>query len=778
MDKRVRLLILYLLLVHVTCYSQRHDEKLYIQTDRNYYAKGETIHFKGYIMPGADTLGSTNLFLEIWDTTFKKLAAISVPVIEATSAGSITIPATLSANRIFLRAYTDITSLQDRPFQFIKPLPINTAKISTSETDQSFPDKPLFFPEGGKLVYSAMNYVAFRTAPDFSGAIRNSKGEMISSIKPSLNGMGLFRFRPLPGETYFCYWNGKGEDSIVALPVPVERGIALHVNQQNDTLFFEIDKGQKNSGILKPRVQLMVDNEIAYMIDLTMNGNAKFSYFIPLKAFQPGMAELRVLDDGSNMVASRPVFILGRRADRQAMDIVKKGLNKRGENVFRLYVGDTTLKYVSVSISDAAYNTTGKGFAMMSTLLPAGISSIPVQKDPGSYHELDLALLTMGDQPKPENIKPGTLNEIPIPYLQLSGIVKKGKKLIANKEVLVQIRSTITGKELYKVVTDEKGRFVLDGLILYGENFAHCRLPGSSDEELECKFTLSLPVASNEPGFFNAFREKVLSMINTGPNPALITASLPIQNIQEDTLIFSDKVIELEEAIVTSNTRQAAEKRLQEVEKKYTYGTGFGGYGTTAETLDVMNDPQAGRLTSIFVYMASKFHSIRLKYVRGREEMINLTRARWGVDTIIRSYYLDGNKINRDLVDGIRLNEVALIKYIPMLGIEPGMPPSIAIFLRKPGDLSIWEKEGEQVKEQKLTGYPVLKELPMPDYNQVDIRVKQDTRKSLLWQPYIKVNNGVAEIKFYNNDVTTRIKIVVEGISRNGNLFYFEKILE
>ncbi|HUR66908.1 MAG TPA: hypothetical protein VMZ03_11230, partial [Chitinophagaceae bacterium] len=188
MKKRIRLLILSLLLGHIACYTQRHDEKLYIQTDRNYYAKGETIHFKGYIMPGADTLESTNLFLELWDTTFKKLATICVPVIDATSVGSITIPSTLNTDRIFLRAYTDITSLQDHPFQFIKSLPISSEKISMVEAGGSFPVKPLFFPEGGNLVYNAMNYVAFKTPSYFSGSIRNSKGEMISSIKPTLNG--------------------------------------------------------------------------------------------------------------------------------------------------------------------------------------------------------------------------------------------------------------------------------------------------------------------------------------------------------------------------------------------------------------------------------------------------------------------------------------------------------------------------------------------------------------------------------------------------------------
>ena len=777
MNKRIRLLIFYLLFGHVACYTQKQEEKLYIQTDRNYYAKGETIHFKGYIMPGADTLRSTNLFLELWDTTFKKIAAIAVPVIDASSAGSLTIPANLSTDHIFLRAYTDISSIKHPSFQFISYLLISSARSDISKTDQGSPIKPQFLPEGGKLVYSAMNYIAFKGPYDFSGEIRNSKGDQVSMIKPAFNGMGVFKFRPVPGETYFCHWKGNGQDSVLPLPVPVENAMAIHVSQRDDTLFFDVDKGRTNGPPLKPRVQLMIDNEVAYMIDLTMNGNAKFSYFIPLRAFQPGMAELRVLDDNSKILAKRPVFILGRKIDRQTMDIVKKDLSKRGENLFRLNFGDTTLRSVSVSVTDAAYNSRPTGYGPISALLPPGMPAIPVQKDAGTYPELDIALLTLGDQPLPINKKPDSIKAYAAPYLQLTGIVKKGKKVIANTEVLVKLRSTLTGKELYKVITDDQGKFVLDGLIFYGDVFVYCRLPGKLDDELNCELKLNLPVANTDTDFFCAFREKASLLINTR-GLAAATTTLPAQNMQEDTIIFGDKVIELEEAVVTSfNSRQLAEKRLEEVEKKYTHGTGFGGYGTMAETLDIINDPQAGRLGNLFVYMASKFHSIKLKYIRGREEMFCLTRGIGG-DTIIRTYYLDGNKINRDIVDGIRLSEIALVKYIPMLGIEPGFPPTIAIFLKKPGDLSIWEKEAAQVIEQKITCYPVLKGLTMPDYNQDDIKVKKDTRKSLVWQPYTKVNNGVVEIKFYNNDVAKKIRIVVEGIARNGNLVYFEKELE
>lgn len=325
------------------------------------------------------------------------------------------------------------------------------------------------------------------------------------------------------------------------------------------------------------------------------------------------------------------------------------------------------------------------------------------------------------------------------------------------------------------MMTDDQGRFQLNDLILYGEAYVHGRLPGNNEDEISVAVKLSTPMAPGDMAFFNAFKQRAISMHNTGfSQPARIVST--DNSTREDTIVFGEKAITLEEVVLRVDTKHEALRRLEEAEKKYTHGTSFGGYSAQAETLDVINDPVAGTYNNIFVYMAAKLHMAKLKYFRGREEMVYPLRGIGG-DTIIRSYYLNGNKIARDLIDGIRLEEVALIKFIPMFAIEPGMPPSIAIFLRKPGD-EYYRKKEYLRPEQKITGYPLSMDLPMPDYSNNDIKVQGDSRKTLLWQPYTVVNNGIAEIKFYNNDVTKKIRIVVEGIAADGSMLFYEKLLE
>lgn len=779
LNKRILIQLLYLLLSHEVACSQGLHERLYIQTDRNYYAKGETIYFKGYILPGNDTIASTNLFVELWDTSFIKLAAICVPVLGATSVGSLTIPKDIRTNQVFLRAYTDITPFQQLPFQFIKPvLGISAGKL-IQEADPNIPGNPVFFPEGGKLVYNAYNHVAFKGPLNFSGTIRTNNGEQVAMITTVYNGLGVFRFRPVKGKTYFCHWKINGKDSVLALPIPVENGVALHVSQRDDSLFFDIDNGRNMSlNIQKPRVQLMTNDKIVYIIDLTMNGNANFSYFIPLRAFQTGVAELRVLDNENNILARRPFFIPGKRFDRHTgIEIVQKDLAKRGNNLFRINFRDTSVRYVSVSVTDAVYNDGSKGLGLRSTLLPPGISPISSKTHADRYTELDLALLTMDDKPGEGIIKNDSLKTATSQYLQLSGIVKKGKKLLANMEVLLMVRSDYAGKNLYKVVTDEQGKFVMDGLILYGDAFIQCRLPGNADDELSCELRLKLPVVTEDSGFFNAFKQKTRSMASTGAMPVVAATPWQDHTAGEDTIIFGDKAILLEEAVVTTNSKQLALKRLQELEKKYLQGTGFAGYITMAETVDVLNDPSAHKSISLFTYIASKFHMIKMNYIWGREELLYPIRGIHG-DTLIRTYYLNGTKITRDLMDGIRMEDVALIKFIPMLGMEPGLPPAVIIFLKKPGDQGYWEKEKSRGVEHKVSGYTVSRELQMPDYSMSEIKVERDTRKTLFWNPYTLVTNGIAELKFYNNDITKKILISVEGVTTNGNFVLFEKVLE
>lgn len=770
--------LIWLFICSNVLFAQVPAEKVYVQTDRSFYTGGETVYFKAFVLSQREQVESTNLFAELFDTAMNRLAAVCLPVIDATAIGSLTIPKEIKNAPVFFRAYTDISLWQNEPFQFIRPLFRNAAP-GKKKQDITVTAVPVFFPEGGKLVTNAENFIAFRSSAGFEGVIKNSKGVQITSVKTLSDDRGFFRLRPEEGESYFCHWIADGREQVKPLPVPVKEGIALHAYQQEDILYFDLDNGgNTNTAMLKPKVQLLIDGEVAFQVIINMTNFDKFSHSIPLREFKPGLTVLRVLDSSDNVVAKRNVFIIKKIADNNIQaTIVKRDTAKRAENILTVNFPDTLLRYVSVSITDAAFNQSTTGTGLESVLLPENFLPIPDKQGNGNQPDLfDLAILTMGELTASTNSNSATGIQ-PLPrHLQLSGIARRGKKLVAGKEILLGIRSEYTGKELYKLMTDDQGRFVLEGLIIYGESFVHCRLP-KTNEELECEISLNVPVHNYDNNLLNDFRVKALSMLPEKTDDNVTAGNAENHLPYTDTLIFSGKIIELEEAIVKSNPQLVMRKRLEELEKKYIDGTAFSGYFATGETLDVMNDPQTMRALDLFTYIGSKMRSVSLQYVRGRRQLFYFGRGSGG-QTMVTVFYLNNSRVERDILDGIRLDEVAVIKFIPMLGSERGMPPALAIFLKKPGDQGYWETDRYQLSEQKIYGYPVTKEYLAPDYNNPENNVQTDHRKTLLWQPYAVVDKGKAEIKFFNNDFPGKIRIRVEGIAENGSIIFYEKLLE
>ncbi len=752
--------------------AQSTDERIYIQTDRNTYVAGETIYFKGYITVGYDSIRSSHLFVELRDSALNRIAEFVAPVSAATANGSITIPRTASSGKIFLRAFTEIAAMQPEPFQFIR-------QVVGVVAGNNFTERPSFYPEGGKLVVNCLNYLAFKAPAGAEGTIRNNKGETVGAFNTAKGNTGSFKIKAMPGEVYRCHWNAASADSVFEIPGPVTNGIAIHVNYFDDTLYYNLDNGgSKDPLLLKPVLQLLIGDHLAYKVNLDLTQSPTFSYFIPVGSFRPGPALIKLVDANENVLASRPVFIPGNILEQETeLEMIKKDLGVRGTNEYRLNFADTALQFVAISITDAAEDKSLGASGLLNVLLPDQLISVQTAKDADQrYREIDLLLQTsfVSEKSKGQLFQPAGVSSNK--YLQLKGKVSSGKKILSGKEILVMIRSASSGKKIYKVTTDDKGCFLLDDLIIFGDAYIYCKLPGNADVELSTELLMELPKPDSSEVLWNAFRKKV-NMLMQNQSGAVKTKTNDQVAARTDTILYGDRAIVLEEAVVSTNSRKVYEKRLEDLEKRYIDGTGFGGYVTQGETVDVMNDPVAGKTINLFTYIASKMRSLKLKYVKGRPELFYPIRAISG-DTIIRTYYLNNIKIDRDMVDLIRLDEVAVVKFVPMLGSDPGLPPAIGIFTKKTGDQGYWEKDSYKGKEYLLKGYPLPRDLPVPDYNRTDIKVVSDSRKTLSWMPDLPVNNGSAFIRFYNNDLTKKIRIRAEGITASGNIIWFEQELQ
>jgi hypothetical protein len=133
-----------------------------------------------------------------------------------------------------------------------------------------------------------------------------------------------------------------------------------------------------------------------------------------------------------------------------------------------------------------------------------------------------------------------------------------------------------------------------------------------------------------------------------------------------------------------------------------------------------------------------------------------------------------------DPLELISMNEVAYIKYIPNIVIG-------GTFSTTEGALYVYTKNGNEKKAVVkgipavyIKGYTIQKEFNIPDYTDNHIRIQPDLRSTLYWNPNLQLDkdNTTFKINFYNNDISKKILLKIEGINASGHLIYIEKTIE
>ncbi|MEO7524484.1 MAG: hypothetical protein ABIT58_10340, partial [Ferruginibacter sp.] len=99
---------------------------------------------------------------------------------------------------------------------------------------------------------------------------------------------------------------------------------------------------------------------------------------------------------------------------------------------------------------------------------------------------------------------------------------------------------------------------------------------------------------------------------------------------------------------------------------------------------------------------------------------------------------------------------------------------AVSVYLKKYDD----EKTPVDIKQKYLTykGYSITKEFYSPEYKNASPIIKlPDNRITLYWNPGVTAS-GSKNIKFdfFNNDISKKINIIVEGFDAHGKLLHYE----
>jgi hypothetical protein len=225
---------------------------------------------------------------------------------------------------------------------------------------------------------------------------------------------------------------------------------------------------------------------------------------------------------------------------------------------------------------------------------------------------------------------------------------------------------------------------------------------------------------------------------------------------------------------VTVTARQRS--RSQELDENY--ASGFFRGGDAAATFDLVNDPFATGALNIFQYLQGKVAGLQISSagVGGTPSL----SWRGGTPTL----FLNEMQMDAQGLQSISVTDVAYIKVFrpPFFGAPGGgAGGAIAVYTKKGNEQSANSASVPGLEKGILVGYAAPKEFYSPDYSKESPLFEvADVRTTLYWAPYILTDAGNrrVSIQFYNNDVSTKLRVVLEGMNSEGRLTRVEKLIE
>ena len=349
-------------------------------------------------------------------------------------------------------------------------------------------------------------------------------------------------------------------------------------------------------------------------------------------------------------------------------------------------------------------------------------------------------------------------------YLTLRGkIIKTSKKDVSlPTQLSVVIGSSKKKSSIIQAPVDTDGSFILNKLIFYDTVFARGVL--NKKEMNDFKVVLNQDTNINTPAFdfINELSPPTYKFIENDKSNTLIKNSNLL-----DSLI---KNFTLQQVTVTARP----ELKLNNLDNIYTFGL-FS--GSNAYRLNVADDQFFQNSFDLGNYIVSQIPGISYSNDFNMMMAFDATPFSWrGSPT---SIYLDEVKVSWDLVRNIPRNNIGYIKiFRPIFfgDIQKSAGGAIVIYTKKHFDSPI---QFETKESELLRGY-----YSANYFSDEVIKIAEKSRQlntTLYWDPYFVFYDDPIKdkiIRFPNNDFTRRFLIKIEGIDANGQVLYFEKIIE
>jgi hypothetical protein len=767
--------------------EQYPKEKIHMHFDRTIYNAGESLFFKLYVLSGIEwTSLSKNVYVVFYDDNGKFLKETVAPLFQSSSKGSFDIPKDYNGAYIHIKAYTRWMLNDDSVFAYEKNIPINIGMAVKQKKAVNLLTRVEVFPEGGVLVNDLKSKVAFKAtnatgAPVFiKGLLVNNKNKVLDTLKVLHDGMGFFILKPTAGESYQLNWTDENGQKGTSNIMPAnESGVVMNVKIDIDkaTVFVERNMVVPDN-FKKMRLLVHQNQHLIYTVQFKGEERLAQKASLPIDELPTGVVQFSLFTDDWLPVAERIVLVNNRLHEFNAqVNIQISNLNKRGKNVLELYVKDTTMANMSMSITDASVVLPEQQNIYTDFLLNNDIKGkvynpayyFSSDADSIAAH-LDLVMLTNGwrkfDWEKIKNkVLPTRL------YPKETDLMKIGGKVYSNTASRVGdglllnliIQAKDSSKKLLFLPIGMDGGFEDKTAFFNDTSKIYYSVNGKTKNT---SFAVRFENGLLNPNFkkLNLDADRFDNSWSDSFARDKLNSILLEQERQKKYLAS----LTLSEVVVRARTKSP----VQILDEKYTTGLFAGG---DAISFDLSADANVIASIDILTYLQAKVPGLTI--TTGGSQ----ASATWrGSNT---DFFLNEINTSIDQVRNLSISDISYIKALrpPFFGsVGGGSGGAIAIYTKRGANNKGGNENKKGIEYAVLGGYSVFKEFYNPNYDKQAENFEVDNRATLYWNPYLLTNkkSSRVRIEFFNNDISKRLQIVLEGINANGRLARVVKYIE
>jgi hypothetical protein len=782
-------------------------EKVYLHTDKPYYALGDTIWFKAYVTIGSRhqlSAWSGALYVNLINENDSILKTIKLPVSAGTTQGDFALLDEWKQGNYRIRAYTQWMRNAGEDYFYDQIFSVgslsdasNGATTSSSSTknrkgsggrddkkNNSSAYDIQFFPEGGNLINGVISKLAFKAvAPnglgmEIKGNVVDDKNTKIIDFKSEHLGIGDFTFKPEEGRTYQAkVITLDGKETVIKLPNALDDGYGLAVFQPiGDSILVRVNVSDKQLKLLKDNpspVSLIVQSggESIYTLTLSLTG-PRTSIWLKKSDFPMGIAQFTLFNAKYEPLNERIAFI--KNGDKMHITIASpKTIYKSKEKVelqllARGAGGSPTSGSFSVAVTDESevpVDEQDESTIFSNVLLKSDLKGY-IEK-PNYYftkdtEEINMALdnlmLTQGYRRFSWKEITGANPLLPTFKAEqlgfsISGVVKSLKNQVfpGAKVKLFSLKSGI----ILDAVTDVDGRFSFDNLVLRDS----------------IKLTLQATTIKNG--------NKLEVIVDPTPTMGLSERRFK----SSDSLMFGYAMktylenVEKQDALIQKMGGLGRAQRLNEVKisarkkssQQYSPQGMFIVVEGQSDQTFTFKDPES--CPTLGLCLQGLLHGVVFQPV---ESVQNYPFSR----NEMMDVYLNGRKLSAQEVGDVFDNDIIAPSDIGKIDVVRTNMAVMSRLGNKPSLLIVtknsWVRKTytPNIANINPKGFNSVREFYMPKYDRPgNANSIPDLRSTVYWNANVKTfTTGKAALSYFNADGPGNYKVVVEGINADGEL--------